>query len=424
MSSPAAGAAPGALDGRRVLLIVSGGIAAFKALELVRLLRARGCAVRCVLTDAAAHFVTPLSLQALSEAPVHTTLWSLTDEQEMGHIALSRLADLLVVCPASADILARMAAGLASDLATTLLLATDKPVLVAPAMNVRMWAHPATQDNMALLRRRGVHVVGPTEGAMACNEFGFGRLSEPPEIVRAIEAVLADRPGMAVAGDGAAPPDLAGRHVLVTAGPTHEPIDPVRFLGNRSSGRQGYAIAGALARRGARVTLVSGPVALIAPPAVDLVPVQTAEDMLRACLAALPADAAVMTAAVADWRAASPNVLKIRKVPGAPPPAIALTLNPDILATIAAPGPSRPRLVVGFAAETGDLRETAAAKRLRKRCDWILANEVGAGSDVMGGTDNEIHLITEAGTEDWPRMPKDAVAEKLAARMAVELADR
>ena len=400
------------LHGRRVLLIVSGGIAAFKSLELVRLLRKAGHAVTAVLTEGGAQFVTPLSLQALSGTPVHTTLWSLTEESEMGHISLSRSADLVVVCPASADILARMAAGLASDLATTLLLATDTPVLAAPAMNVRMWEHPATRANMDVLRARGVHLVGPEDGVMACNEFGTGRLAEPAAIVDAVAALLSD---------AFLPQDLLGRHALVTAGPTHEPIDPVRFLSNRSSGRQGYAIAAALAARGARVTLVSGPTVLAAPAGVARVDVETACEMLAACEAAGPADVAVLTAAVADWRVATPSVSKLKKRPGQDAPSLSLVLNPDILALLSAPGPGRPALVVGFAAETEALLEHARAKRVAKNCDWIVANDVGT-EGVMGGTHNQVHLLTEAGTEAWPHLDKHEVAARLAARIAAHLA--
>ncbi|WP_422864562.1 bifunctional phosphopantothenoylcysteine decarboxylase/phosphopantothenate--cysteine ligase CoaBC [Endosaccharibacter trunci] len=402
--------AAGTLHGKSVLLIVSGGIAAYKALELIRLLTAEGCTVRCVLTEAGAQFVTPLSLQALSGNPVHTTLWSLTDESEMGHIALSRSADLLVICPASADLLARMAAGMASDLASTLLLATDTPVLAAPAMNVRMWLHPATQHNLVTLRARGVAFVGPGEGIMACNEFGPGRLAEPPEILRAIAERLAPKRS------------LAGRHALVTAGPTHEPIDPVRYIANRSSGRQGYAIAAALAARGARVTLVSGPTALTAPPGVDRIDVETAREMLAACEAALPADIAVLTAAVADWRAAHEAGRKLKKRPGETPEPLPLALNPDILAHLSAPGPNRPALVVGFAAETDDLLRNAAAKLDRKGCDWIVANDVADGNGIMGGDHNEVHLLTRDGTETWPRLPKNDVANCLADRIAARFA--
>ncbi len=399
------------LDGCRILLIVSGGIAAYKALELIRLLRREGVAVRCVLTEGGAQFVTPLSLQALSEETVYTDLFSLTDESEMGHIQLSRAADLVVVVPASADILARMAAGMASDLATTLLLATDKPVLVAPAMNVRMWNHPATVANMVVLKARGVSVVEPEEGAMACGEWGPGRLAEPPRILAQIAAMLAPLPQ-----------PLAGRHILVTSGPTHEPIDPVRYIANRSSGRQGHAIAAALAALGARVTLVSGPVTIAPPPVVRTVPVETAEQMLAACQAALPADAAICVAAVADWRVAAPRSGKIKKVAGAGAPSLELIPNPDILAALSAPGRLRPRLVVGFAAETDDLMANASAKRERKGCDWLVANDVSEAGGVMGGLENEVHLITAEGVEDWPRMAKEAVAERLAARIAQALA--
>ena len=405
------GRAAVSLSGKRVLLIVSGGIAAYKALELIRLLRAAGCGVTCVTTRAAAEFVTPLSLQALSESKVYTDLFSLTDESEMGHIQLSRSADLLVVAPASAGLLARMAAGMADDLASTVLLATDKPVLIAPAMNVRMWQHGATQANLALLRRRGVAVVGPDEGAMACNEYGFGRLAEPPAIRDAIAALLAPH----------AHP-LAGRHALVTSGPTHEPIDPVRYIANRSSGRQGHAIAAALAALGARVTLVSGPVAVPDPAGVSLRRVETAAEMLGACAAALPADVAVCAAAVADWRVVNAAHGKIKKQPGEDAPTLSLVPNPDILATLSAPGPSRPRLVVGFAAETDDLLDNAAAKLARKGCDWIVANDVSPETGIMGGTENVVHLVTAAGTEHWPRLSKQEVAGKLADRIAQALA--
>ncbi len=394
----------------RVLLVVSGGIAAYKALELVRLLRREGIAVSSVLTEGGAQFVTPLSLQALTEEKVYSSLWSLTDESEMGHIQLSRAADLLVVAPASANMLAKMAAGSADDLASTVLLATDKPVLVAPAMNVRMWTHLATQAAMAKLRERGVHVVGPEEGAMACNEYGFGRLAEPVAILAAIQALLQP------------PRPLAGRHALVTSGPTHEPIDPVRYLANRSSGRQGHAIAAALARMGARVTLVSGPVNVPDPPGVTVHRIETAEQMLAACLAALPADVAVCAAAVADWRVAAPAATKIKKAPGTAPPDLALVPNPDILAALAASGPDRPRLVVGFAAETGDLLEHAQTKRVRKGCDWIVANDVRPETGIMGGEQNEVHLVTAAGVEAWARMPKSDVAVRLAQRIAEALA--
>ncbi len=398
-----------AISGKRVLLIVSGGIAAYKALELIRLLRVRSCGVTCVLTEAGAQFVAPLSLQALSENTVYTDLFSLTDESEMGHIQLSRSADLVVVAPASADILAKMAGGLAGDLASTLLLATDKPVLVAPAMNVRMWQHAATQANMRMLAARGIHIVGPDEGPMACNEFGPGRLAEPPAIVAAIEALL--MPSRA----------LAGRHALVTSGPTHEPIDPVRYIANRSSGRQGHAIAASLAELGAHVTLVSGPVSVPDPPGVAVKHVESAREMLDACQGALPVDVAVFAAAVADWHVASAATGKIKKVPGAAPPALELVANPDILATIAQDGPRRPRLVIGFAAETDDLLANAQAKRKRKNADWIVANDVSPETGIMGGEENAVHLITADGVEDWPRLAKQEVARRLVARIAQAL---
>jgi phosphopantothenoylcysteine decarboxylase/phosphopantothenate--cysteine ligase len=398
------------LAGKRVLLIIPGGIAAFKIPELIRMLRGRDCGVTCVLTQSGAQFVTPLTLQALSETKVYSDLFSLTDENEMGHIELSRSADLVVVAPATANILAKMTAGIGDDLATTLLLATDKAVLVAPAMNVRMWLHAATQANMALLASRGVRVVGPDEGAMACNEYGFGRMSEPPAIIAAIESMLAPSNS------------LAGKHAIVTSGPTHEPIDPVRYLANRSSGRQGHAIASALAALGARVTLVSGPVSVPDPLGVSVRSVESAQQMLAACQDALPADIAVCAAAVADWRVASAASGKIKKVPGSAPPTLELVPNPDILATLSAPGVQRPRLVVGFAAETDDLMTNAQAKRVRKGCDWIVANDVSPETGIMGGAENAVHLITADGVEDWPRLAKDEVARRLATRIAAALA--
>lgn len=390
---------------KRVLLIVSGGIAAYKALELVRLLRRDGIEVTAVLTASGARFVTTLSLQALTENRVYDDLWSLTDESEMGHIQLSRAADLLVVAPASAGILARMAAGLADDLATTVLLGTDKPVLVAPAMNVRMWSHLATAANVSLLRQRGVAFVGPEEGAMACNEFGMGRLAEPAAILGAIHAALTPGTG------------LAGRHALVTSGPTYESIDPVRYLANRSSGRQGHAIAAAFARQGARVTLVSGPVSIPDPPGVTVCRVETASEMLAACQAALPADIAVCAAAVGDWRVVNPAPSKLKKSPGIEPPRIELAPNPDILATLAIPGPNRPRLVIGFAAETDAVLEHAGGKRARKGCDWIIANDVRPETGIMGGDVNKVHLLTSEGIEHWPLMPKADVATRLVERI-------
>jgi len=391
----------------RIVLIVSGGIAAYKSLELIRRLKERGVGVRCVLTKGGSQFVTPLSLAALSEEKVYQDIFSLTDESEMGHIQLSRQADLIVVSPASADILAKMAAGLADDLATTVLLATDKPVLAAPAMNVRMWDHPATQANLETLKSRGVSIVGPTEGPMACGEFGYGRLAEPMDIVAAILEKLG-------VDSGSKPSPVSGRSVLVTAGPTHEAIDPVRYIANRSSGKQGYAIADALAARGARVTLVSGPTRLDPPDGVDFVPVESARDMLTACEAALPADIAIFAAAVADWRITDAAETKLKKQDGAPVPTLSLAENPDILKTVSNKTADRPELVVGFAAETGNVVETATAKRLRKGCDWIVANDVSTGTGTFGGDDNTVHLITASGSDDWPRMSKSAVADHLA----------
>ncbi|HET9509915.1 MAG TPA: bifunctional phosphopantothenoylcysteine decarboxylase/phosphopantothenate--cysteine ligase CoaBC [Sphingomonas sp.] len=389
---------------KRILLIVGGGIAAFKACELIRLIRKAGMTVTPVLTEGGAHFVTPMTLAALAESPVYTTLWDLKDEAEMGHIQLSRAADLIVVAPATADLLARMTHGHADDLATTLLLATDTPVLAAPAMNVRMWQHAATRRNVAQLRDDGVHVMEPDEGTMACGEYGPGRLPEPAAIMAAIERQFA----------GAGP--LTGRHVLVTAGPTHEPIDPVRYIANRSSGKQGYAIAGALAELGARVTLVSGPVTLPTPKGVDRIDVETAREMADTVAAALPADAAVMVAAVADWYVEA-AAQKLKKGAGVPP--LALHTNPDILATLAQ-APNRPRLVVGFAAETERVVDHATAKRTRKGADWIVANDVSG--DVMGGDANTVHLVTADGVEDWEPLSKDAVARRLARRIATALA--
>ena len=460
------------LSGRTILLIVGGGIAAYKALELVRLLRADGARVVPVLTQAGAEFVTPLSLAALAEEPVHTGLWELSEEARMRHIRLSREADLIVLCPATASRLARMAAGLGEDLADAVLLAADKPVLAVPAMNWAMWAHPATRRNVATLRSWGVEVMEPDEGPMACGEHGPGRLPEPTAIAARIAERLAapagpglrdPDEGLAIPyqsgagdvvgldrdagrirfGDGAqgrTPPPaqagrlraalrtgaggagpgaglLAGRHAVVTAGPTHEPIDPVRYIGNRSSGRQGFAIAAALAQAGARVTLVSGPVALATPAGVRRVDVMTAREMAAAVDAALPADIAVMVAAVADWGVEGAAVHKLKKGEG--PPAIHLVPNPDILATIAAPGPRRPALVIGFAAETQALEDNARAKLMAKGADWIVANDVSG--DAMGGAENEVALVTRAGVERWTRCPKELVAERLVERMAAAL---
>jgi phosphopantothenoylcysteine decarboxylase/phosphopantothenate--cysteine ligase len=392
-----------------VLLIVGGGIAAYKCLELVRLLRGQGIAVRPVLTQAGAQFVTPLSLAALCEDKVHTDLFSLTDEAEMGHIRLSRSADLVVVAPATADLMARAAAGLANDLATTLLLATDTPVMMVPAMNVRMWMHPATRRNVKTLQSDGVRFVGPDVGDMACGETGPGRMAEPAAICTAIVEALSGSPEQ----------PLAGRRALVTAGPTAEPVDPVRVLTNRSSGKQGFAIAGALAALGAEVTLVAGPVAEPTPAGVRRVDVETAREMLAACEAALPADIAVCVAAVADWRPAEIAAGKTKKVAGAPPPEIRLVENPDILATLSL-SPGRPTLVIGFAAETETVEDHARAKLARKGCDWIVANDVSRPG-VMGGTENTVSIVTREGIERWEEAPKAEVARRLASRIAAAL---
>lgn len=410
------------MNERRVLLIVGGGIAAYKTLELTRLLRKAGIGVRPILTRAGAEFVTPLSLSALAEDRVYSELFSLTDEAEMGHIQLSRSADLVVVAPATADLMAKAAHGLAGDLASTTLLATDKPVLMAPAMNVRMWEHAATRRNLETLRADGVHFVGPDEGAMACGEWGEGRMAEPEAIFQAIQALLAGvvTPPVAIAAPAiSAPGPLAGGHVLVTAGPTAEALDPVRLLTNRSSGRQGFEIAGALARLGARVTLVAGPVSQPTPAGVDRVDVESARQMLAACQAALPADAAICVAAVADWRPDEAFGVKLKKGKDGPP-AIRLVENPDILATLAASGPSRPRLVVGFAAETNDVEAHALAKLQRKGCDLIVANDV-TQPGVMGGEDNAVLIVSRQGVERWERAPKSQVAARLADRIAQAL---
>jgi len=399
-----------AVSGRKILLIVGGGIAAYKALELVRLLKKAGAEVRTILTAAGGAFVTPLSLAALTGHPVRSDLFLPDDETAMGHIELSRWADLVVVAPATAGLIAKAAHGLADDLASTTLLATDKRVLLAPAMNVRMWLHPAVQANVARLKAfegfHGVAVVGPDEGEMACGEFGPGRMAEPATILAAIEGLLAGPDGRS----------LAGRRAVVTAGPTFEPLDPVRGLTNRSSGKQGYAIAAALARRGARVILVSGPVALAAPTGVERVWIETAREMQDAVAAALPADIAVMSAAVADWRVDNVASGKIKKAPGGPP-TLSLIENPDILAGISAPGSRRPQLVIGFAAETTDLEANARSKLSRKGCDWIVGNDVS--DDVFGADGNAVTLFTRDGAaEAWPRQSKAEVAEKLAVRIA------
>ncbi len=399
------------LAGKRILLVIAGGIAAYKSLDLIRRLRERGADVRCILTAAGAEFVTPLSVQTLSRNTVFRDLFSLTDESEIGHIRLARDCDLVIVAPATADIMAKLATGFASDLATTCLLATDRPILLAPAMNFVMWEAQATRTNLATLTARGVRTVGPASGALAEGETGAGRMSEPLEIVAAAEEILDAGP-------------LKGRRALVTSGPTYEPIDPVRFIGNRSSGKQGHAIAAALAAQGAATTLVTGPTQLADPPGVTVVHVETALQMLAACEAALPADVAVCAAAVADWRpvAAAGQKIKKKEGAGAAAPAIALTENPDILATLSKAGARRPRLVVGFAAETEAIVANAQAKRARKGCDWILANDVSTGTGTFGGDANTIHVVDAAGVEAWARMSKDEVARRLAARIAAALA--
>lgn len=417
-----------------ILLIVGGGIAAYKAAELIRLARKSGHRVTPVLTAGGAHFVTPMSLAALAESPVYTSLWDLKDEAEMGHIQLSRAADLILVCPATADLIAKMAAGIADDLATTLLLATDKPVVIAPAMNVRMWHHEATQANIATLRARGVTVIDPDEGPMACGEFGPGRLPEPEAILNFILPAFprgggreADggvlqpcqeplrQPAAATSPANAREGALRGAHILITAGPTHEPIDPVRLLANRSSGKQGFAIAAAAAAAGARVTLVAGPVALPTPGGVARIDVETADQMAAAVESALPADVAILVAAVADWKVVvAPH--KLKKADG--PPRLEFAPNPDILAILAR-HPDRPRLVIGFAAETENVVANATAKRASKAADWIVANDVSG--DVMGGSRNRVHLLTGGGIEDWPEASKDDVAARLVQRIAEEL---
>jgi phosphopantothenoylcysteine decarboxylase/phosphopantothenate--cysteine ligase len=396
------------LSGKHILLIIGGGIAAYKSLELIRRLQDKGARVTPVLTRAGEEFVTPLSVSALAGTAVHRDLFDLTAEAEMGHIQLSRSADLLVVAPATADLMAKMAQGHANDLASTLLLATDTPILLAPAMNVRMWQHPATRRNLAQLMEDGVQVVGPDEGGMACGEFGPGRLAEPDEIVRAIAAHFDAGP-------------LAGKRIVVTSGPTHEPIDPVRYIANRSSGAQGTAVARALRALGAEVVFVTGPATVPPPEGVEVVPVETAREMAAAVDAALPADAAVFAAAVADWRVTSAGDRKLKKSKDGLP-TLDFAENPDILKGVAQRQTGRPALVVGFAAETNDVIEHATAKRLRKGCDWIVANDVSPATGIMGGQENSVTVISDSGAEAWPRMAKEAVAEKLARKIADALA--
>ncbi len=395
-------------NGKRILLIVGGGIAAFKSLELIRLIRKSGGAVTPLLTRAAQEFVTPLSASALAADKVYTDLFDLTDEAEMGHIELSRSADLIVVAPATADLIAKMAGGQADDLASTVLMATDTPVLIAPAMNVRMWLHPANQRNIATLESDGIDRIGPDEGDMACGEFGPGRMAEPQAIFDAIQARLGEGP-------------LSGKHIVVTSGPTHEPIDPVRYIANRSSGAQGTALADALLRLGAKVTFVTGPATVPPPSGADVIAVETASQMLKAVTRALPADAAVFAAAVADWHVDGEATSKIKKTKSGKPPALKLSENPDILAKVSRLRKDRPGLVVGFAAETDDVINNATAKRKRKRCDWIVANDVSPETGIMGGSENAVTVIDAKGAESWPRASKEDVARRLADRIAQAL---
>lgn len=395
------------MQGKRVLLIVSGGIAAIKIPEVIRSIRELGGSVRCVLTKGGEQFVTPLSLAALSEDKVYTDLFSLTDESEMGHINLSRDADVLMVAPASADILAKMAAGLANDLASTVLLATDKPVICVPSMNVRMWEHMATQANVQTLEARDVTFIGPVEGDMACGEYGMGRMVEPAEIIQGLQEFFHDTPR-----------PLSGRHAIVTSGPTFEPIDPVRYIANRSSGKQGHAIASALSELGCRTTLITGPTNLADPVGCEVIKIETAREMLAATEAVLPADIAVCAAAVADWRTSAEAEDKIKKQPGAMPPNLEIIENPDILKALSASGDSRPTLVIGFAAETNDVLTNASEKRIRKGCDWIVANDVSPEIGTFSGDNNTVHLISDGAIENWPRMTKTEVAKQLAGRIA------
>lgn len=393
--------------GKRVLLIIAGGIAAYKALDIIRRGRERGLEFRVILTHGGAQFITPLSVASLAGSKVYTELFSLTDEAEMGHIRLVREADLVLVAPATADIIAKMAHGRADDLATTALLANDRPVLIAPSMNAIMWTHPAVQENVATLRARGVGTVGPGAGDLACGEVGDGRLAEPLDIVAAVLARLEPGP-------------LTGLKALVTSGPTYEAIDPVRFIGNRSSGKQGHAIAAALAAAGAHTTLVTGPTALPDPAGCHVHHIESAAEMLAQTLEHLPVDIAVAAAAVSDWKPTAQAAQKMKKQDGAAPPQLDLTTNPDILATIAAPGPTRPRLVVGFAAETEKVVEHAVAKRRKKQCDWILANDVSPETGTFGGADNKVYFIDGAGSEEWPRLSKTELAQRLVARIITE----
>ena len=399
------------MDGIRILLIVSGGIAAYKSPDLVRRLREQGSRVRCLLTHGGAEFVTALALQAVSEETVYQNLFSLTEENEMGHIRLSREADIILIAPATANIIAKIAHGIADDLATTALLASDKPVIIAPAMNHQMWNHPATQDNLTILKARGITIIGPEEGKMACGEFGVGRMSEPQDILTRLEFFFAvNKP-------------LKGKHALITSGPTFEAIDPVRFIGNRSSGKQGHAIAHALEALGCKTTLISGPTQQPDPAGVSVIRVESAGEMLSACEASLPADIAICAAAVSDWRVESKARSKIRKAASATPPNLKLIENPDILATISKLRNKRPSLVIGFSAETDDVISNATSKREHKQCDWIIANDVSPSTGIFNGDTNQIHLITSDGVEDWPKMTKLAVGQKLGKRIVAHFGE-
>ena len=400
------------MDGIRILLIVSGGIAAYKSPDLVRRLREQGSRVRCLLTHGGAEFVTALALQAVSEETVYQNLFSLTEENEMGHIRLSREADIILIAPATANIIAKIAHGIADDLATTALLASDKPVIIAPAMNHQMWNHPATQDNLTILKARGITIIGPEEGKMACGEFGVGRMSEPQDILTRLEFCFsANKP-------------LKGKHALITSGPTFEAIDPVRFIGNRSSGKQGHAIALALEALGCKTTLISGPTQQPDPVGVSVIRVESAEEMLYACEASLPADIAICAAAVSDWRVESKAGSKIKKAASATPPKLKLIENPDILATISKLRNKRPGLVIGFSAETDDVISNAASKRKHKQCDWIIANDVSPSTGIFNGDTNQIHLITSDGVEEWPKMTKLAVGQKLGKRIVAHFGEK
>ena len=404
---------------KRVLLIISGGIAAYKSLDLIRILTDSGIDVRCILTRGGTKFITPLSVETLSKDKVYEDLFSLTGESSIGHIELSRDADLLVIAPATADIIAKMRTGIADDLATTVLLATDKPILIAPSMNVRMWEHEATQENITVIKARGITVIGPEEGNMACGEYGVGRMAEPAEIATTIKTLIQQTPQIRNKSKSDKTNRLIGKKAIVTSGPTHEPLDPVRYISNRSTGRQGHAIAAALANQGAKTVLISGPTGLSDPDGVTVQKVSSALEMLEACQKELPADIVVCAAAVADWRASNPSKEKIKK--NGDVPTFELTENPDILATLSKTTQDRPNLIVGFAAETNSIIERASDKLAKKKCDWIVANDVSIGTNTFGGKENTVHIIDRNGIENWPKMSKESVGKKLADRIADHL---